>query len=177
MTHPLLDVPCACASVRRLARVLTRIYDDALRPTGLVFTQFGLLKTLEANPDLSQTQLSVGLAFDSTTLTRTLSVILKRGWIERNRGRDRRQWIYRLTPAGRDRIEDADPRWEAAHAALERVVGGGTADRLTDMSNELVAVLHQRSVRERPVSTGSAQPRKPRSSKRRQTTAEIDASA
>lgn len=149
--HHLFPVPCACAGVRRLARVLTRIYDDALRPSGLEFTQFGLLKTFELYPELTQSQLSDGLAFDSTTLTRTLSVIRRRGWIERRRGSDRRQWIFQLTDAGRARIEDANHRWDAAREEVDRLVGPGTAAQLIEMSNETVILLRQRPTR---LSTG-----------------------
>src|SRR5713101_736272 len=39
----LFDLPCACQNLRRVTRVVTRIYDQELRKAGLEITQFGLL--------------------------------------------------------------------------------------------------------------------------------------
>src|SRR6266705_1852021 len=38
----LFDLPCACQNLRRVTRVVTRIYDQELRKAGLEITQFGL---------------------------------------------------------------------------------------------------------------------------------------
>jgi hypothetical protein len=46
LTNPMMAVlPCACASFRRTARAVTRMYNYALRATGLELTQFTLLMT------------------------------------------------------------------------------------------------------------------------------------
>ena len=39
----IVALPCMCASLRRAARALTQLYDDALRPLGLRATQFTVL--------------------------------------------------------------------------------------------------------------------------------------
>src|SRR5216683_1745297 len=44
----LFELPCACQNLRRLSRVVTRIYDQELRRAGLEITQFGLLTALAA---------------------------------------------------------------------------------------------------------------------------------
>jgi hypothetical protein len=41
---------CACANLRRAARVMTRLYDAALRPSGLSVAQFTLLQALNTAP-------------------------------------------------------------------------------------------------------------------------------
>ena len=68
----LFELPCACQNLRRLARIVTRIYDQELKKAGLEVTQFGLLTALAATGETNQKRLSAGLAMDSTTLTRTL---------------------------------------------------------------------------------------------------------
>jgi hypothetical protein len=42
----LFDLPCACQNLRRVTRVVTRIYDQELRKAGFEITQFGLLTAL-----------------------------------------------------------------------------------------------------------------------------------
>jgi DNA-binding MarR family transcriptional regulator len=75
---------------KRVDRVVTRIYDQELRKAGLEITQFGLLTALAATGEANQKRLSAGFAMDSTTLTRTLGLLLKQGWVRVSRGRDRR---------------------------------------------------------------------------------------
>ena len=86
----LFDLPCACQNLRRVTRVVTRIYDQELRKAGFEVTQFGLLTALAATGEANQKRLSAGFAMDSTTLTRTLGLLLKQGWVRVRRGKDRR---------------------------------------------------------------------------------------
>jgi DNA-binding MarR family transcriptional regulator len=119
----LFDLPCACQNLRRLTRVVTRIYDQELRKTGLEITQFGLLTALAATGEANQKLLSAGFAMDSTTLTRTLGLLRKQGWVQVERGKDRRERLFRLTRAGRRQMADAQPYWQRAEARLRRELG------------------------------------------------------
>jgi DNA-binding MarR family transcriptional regulator len=120
---PLFDLPCACQNLRRVTRVVTRIYDQELRKAGLEVTQFGLLTALAAMREANQKRLSGGFAMDSTTLTRTLGIVLKRGWVRVRRGKDRRERLFRLTPAGKRKMADAERYWERAEQRLRRELG------------------------------------------------------
>jgi hypothetical protein len=71
--NSIVQLPCACANLRRAARLVTQLYDDALRPSGLRATQFTLLQALTLAPGISQKELAGLLGIDSFTLTRTLS--------------------------------------------------------------------------------------------------------
>src|ERR1700732_4493800 len=97
----LFDLPCACQNLRRVTRVVTRIYDQELRKAGLEITQFGLLTALAATEEANQKRLSAGFAMDSTTLTRTLGLLLKQGWVRVRRGKDRRGGTFAVTAGGR----------------------------------------------------------------------------
>jgi len=72
-------LPCMCANLRRAARVVTQLYDEELRPSGLRASQFTLLQTLNIAPGISQKRLAGVLEFDSTTLTRTLAFLRRQG--------------------------------------------------------------------------------------------------
>src|SRR5712692_6702607 len=119
----LFELPCACQNLRRLTRVVTRIYDQELRKAGLEITQFGLLTALAATGETNQKRLSAGLAMDSTTLTRTLGLIRRQGWIRVRRGKDRRERLFRLTQAGKSQLAGAQPYWERAEHRLRRELG------------------------------------------------------
>jgi DNA-binding MarR family transcriptional regulator len=120
----LLRMPCACANLRRAARAVTQLYDAALRKGGLRSTQFTLLSVLTGMGEMTQGRLAEALAMDSTTLTRTLALLHREGWIEVRPGDDRRQRRIRITPKGTRRLEQAMPRWSAIQARLKAALGG-----------------------------------------------------
>ena len=124
--HPaaaLFDLPCACQNLRRVTRVVTRIYDQELRKAGLEITQFGLLTALAATEEANQKRLSAGFVMDSTTLTRTLGLLLKQGWVRVRRGKDRRERLFCLTQGGKRKMAEAQPFWERAEQRLQRELG------------------------------------------------------
>src|SRR5438067_4878742 len=98
MLLPIL--PCMCGNFRRTSRAMTQLYEDALRPLGLRATQFTILQVLSRAGEVSQGQLGEMLAMDSTSLTRTLGIMRREGWVAERRGEDRRQRWLRLAKAG-----------------------------------------------------------------------------
>jgi DNA-binding MarR family transcriptional regulator len=119
----LFELPCACQNLRRLTRVITRIYDQELRKAGLEITQFGLLTALAKTGEANQKRLSAGFAMDSTTLTRTLGLLLKQGWVQVKQGRDRRERLFSLTRAGKRQMMEAQLYWELAEQKLRQELG------------------------------------------------------
>jgi DNA-binding MarR family transcriptional regulator len=119
----LFELPCACQNLRRLNRILTRIYDQELKSAGLEITQFGLLTALATVGEANQKRLSAGFAMDSTTLTRTLGLLLKQGWVRVKQGKDRRERLFRLTEEGKRQLAMAQPHWERAESRLRKQLG------------------------------------------------------
>lgn len=111
------DIRCACASLRRAARLVTQLYDEEFRP-GLQVSQFALLSAIERWPGCNQSTLSRMLAFDKTTLSRNLRLLQKQGWIDRASAGDRRERGFRLTKLGRRTRNTAKPDWERAQKRL-----------------------------------------------------------
>jgi DNA-binding MarR family transcriptional regulator len=123
MTKPIIELPCACANLRRITRIVTQIYDQELRKAGLEISQHGLLTALEKAGEVNQKWLSRAFFLDSTTLTRTLGRLLKHGWVRSQSGRDRRERLFSLTPAGKRKLSEAQPHWERAQERLRNAVG------------------------------------------------------
>jgi DNA-binding MarR family transcriptional regulator len=119
----LFPLPCACQNVRRLTRLVTRLYDQELHKAGIEITQFGLLTALAIVGETNQKALSAGFAMDSTTLTRTLALLRKQGWIQVRPGKDRRERVFRLTAAGKRQIAEAQPHWQTAERRLLKTLG------------------------------------------------------
>jgi DNA-binding MarR family transcriptional regulator len=139
--YSLPDLLCMCGNFRRASRALTQLYDDALRPVGLRATQFTILQVLSRTGEVSQGKLGQILAMDSTTLTRTLRIMGREGWIAERRGEDRRERWLRLAKAGRDQFNRALPPWEKAQAQLERQLGNKRWHDLLKLTNEVTTLV------------------------------------
>jgi len=73
---------CTCFNLRKTARAVTHLFDEALRPCGLHATQFTLLAAIASKDDPTITELSKALVMDRMTLTRNLNPLQKNGWVE-----------------------------------------------------------------------------------------------
>ena len=122
-SNALFVLPCACQNLRRLTRIVTRIYDQELAKAGIEVTQFSLLTALGLMGQANQKSLSAGFAMDSTTLTRTLRLMLKQRWVQVKSGKDRRERVFSLTRAGKRQLAEARPCWDSAEQRLRAKLG------------------------------------------------------
>ncbi len=130
---------CVCGSLRRATRVVTKLYDDALKPTGLKATQFGLLSNLMALGSSTLTQLADSMVVDHTTLTRNLDILEARGLVVTEEGEDRRERQLRLSEKGMASLSDAYPLWRAAQARAMEIGGQGNWNAAAPLLRRLAA--------------------------------------
>ncbi len=139
------DLPCLCASLRRASRALTQLYEEALRPLRLRGSQFTILQALLLAGEVSQGELGQMLAMDSTTLTRTLAIMSRHGWIARRPGEDRRVILIRLSNAGKTQFGRALPYWEKVQARVKKKLGGSRWDELMRASNDVTRMVAEQN--------------------------------
>lgn len=118
-----VQLPCACANLRKAARVATQFYDAALHPSGMRLPQFTLLQALNRAPGISQKELAELLGADSTTLTRTLDLPRRKQWLRTERGADRRELRLYLTAAGQREYKRVLPYWQSAQKRMRQALG------------------------------------------------------
>lgn len=122
---------CLCLHLQRAARKVARYFDEALRPLELTHGQFSLLMSLNRPAPPKIGDVAALLAMDRTTLTANLKPLERRGLVKVVVDNDdRRGRRLTLTQEGRTRLQAAVPIWKRSHAALERTLGGGGADRV-----------------------------------------------
>lgn len=121
---------CACLNARRLARLLTQLYDQTLRPAGIRSTQLPLLATIGSRGATTLTQLAEAVVMDRTTLTRSLTLLERKRWVKSSSGADLRTREVSLTPSGWAVLGQAIPLWDEAQARMAGVVGEAGAKRL-----------------------------------------------
>jgi DNA-binding MarR family transcriptional regulator len=121
---------CMCTALRGATRAVTRLYDDALRGTGLRVTQYAILARLARVGEVTQRDLGRRLHLDETTLTRSLRPLERQGLIATRPGEDRREKRLAVTAAGRRRVEAAWPAWARAQARLREALSPAAWDDL-----------------------------------------------
>ena len=122
--NPLLDLNCACASIRRTARLVTQLYSHEMGGN-MEPAQFSLLSVLSCCPGATQASLGRALGMDKTTVSRNLRLVRKHDWIEPDLTDDGRERGYRLTAAGKMILAATKPGWKRAQSKLRAALRPG----------------------------------------------------
>jgi DNA-binding MarR family transcriptional regulator len=129
---------CLAGRVRVLSRVVTVIYDDALRPHKVRVSQMNVLVAVAAMGPVRAADVCRRLRLDKSTLSRDLDRLLDRGWVRATpaagRGRD-----LEVTTAGRALIKKVVPAWEEAQARVREVLGAALTKGLYEAADRLRA--------------------------------------
>lgn len=142
-TEPAADVPrsmCTCFRVRKLTRLMSQRYDQALAPAALNLNQYSILRRAGGAPR-SIGELARELGMDRSTLSRDLKPLLAAGWVATAAGEDARQRRVRVTAAGKHAIARAMPLWQAAQDAIERELGRDGLHALHEQLDLAIAQL------------------------------------
>jgi DNA-binding MarR family transcriptional regulator len=119
----MLDTICVCAKLRRSARIVSGLYDEALAPSGLSVAQFSLLRMLQRAGPCSLTEFASATGHDRSTLNRTLRPLEQAGFVSSSPGADQRARIVAVTAQARSAMRAAQPHWEAAQARIHSALG------------------------------------------------------
>jgi DNA-binding MarR family transcriptional regulator len=114
---------CIAGRLRLLNRVVTNLYDDALRPFGVKLSQGNVLAVTAKLGVARPAQVCDILELDTSTLSRTVDRMVANGWLEILPDDDARSHPFRLTDEGRRLMEKAIPAWEAAQAEAKKLLG------------------------------------------------------
>jgi DNA-binding MarR family transcriptional regulator len=129
---------CNCGALRQAARRVTRLYDEALAPTGLGVNQFAILARLSRVGPSTIQDLAGLLVMDRSTLGHLLRPLEKRGLVKLDVSeQDRRSRIVALTHAGKAAVAKARPRWAAAQRRFESAFGKDAAVDLRTVLKEV----------------------------------------
>jgi DNA-binding MarR family transcriptional regulator len=114
---------CACTRLRTAARLMTRAYDEALRPVGLTASQLAIQAAVDVGEATSIAELAKRLEMDRTTLSRNLKPLEKARWLRLGVEGWKRSKTVQLTTEGRQRLARAKALWEPAQAAFLKRFG------------------------------------------------------
>ena len=126
---------CVCLHVRRAARVLTRLYDEALAPCGLTSMQLGTLDSLADFGPSTLAKLAEINSHEKSATWRGLQPLIRRGIVRRAESSERAD-RYEITPAGQALLQEAFVLWRAVQARVVDYLGEDAA-RLALIADKL----------------------------------------
>ena len=126
---------CLAVRVRMLGRVLTALYDDAMRPHGLTIAQLNILVAVSRLTPTSAARVGEVLALEKSTLSRNLERMRRQGWVEqrpaaRGRGRD-----LHVTDAGAALLRRVFPDWKRVQTKARELLGAALADAVHGLAS------------------------------------------
>jgi DNA-binding MarR family transcriptional regulator len=121
---------CVGVRVRMLNRIVTRIYDDALRSHGLKVSQMNILTVVALRGPIQPAQIVRILSIEKSTLSRNVQLMEANGWIESLSGDGGHTHLLRLTQQGRQLYKKAAPGWQAAQEKLTNLLGDQTTSTI-----------------------------------------------
>lgn len=134
---------CLATRVRQLSRIVTRVYDDAMRPLGITASQYTLLAQLAARDGITAVEIGHELDIEKSTLSRNLKRLLALGHIIMDPPAGRRGRGLHLTPKGQAVLTDAFPIWLDAQRRATKAMGTDSReilDGLLMQAERLIAV-------------------------------------
>src|SRR5436853_5873884 len=135
---------CIAVRLRLLNRVVTGLYDDALRPLGLKVSQLNILIVTAKLGLARPARVCDILQLDVSTLSRNVKPLQAHGWLEVVPDKDARAQPFRLTVSGQRLIEKAVPAWEEAQRQAGELLGAeGVA--LLDRAAKKLRATHSQS--------------------------------
>jgi DNA-binding MarR family transcriptional regulator len=114
---------CIAVRLRLLNRVVTNLYDEALRPLGVKVSQLNILIVTARLGLARPAQVCEFLQLDTSTLSRNVERMRAHGWLEVVPEEDARAQPFRLTAQGKRLIEKAVPAWEEAQRQATELLG------------------------------------------------------
>ncbi len=123
-TPDLIAQDCIADRMRLLNRVVTRIYDDALRSLGIKTSQLNILVVTARLGLARPAEICDQLKIDVSTVSRNVDRMRARGWIEVvGDEQDARAHQLRLSAKGQQILEKAKPAWEKAQMKVKKLLG------------------------------------------------------
>ena len=129
---------CLAARLRVLNRMVTKLYDDALRPHGLRVSQMNILVAVAANGPLRGVDVARFMRLDTSTLSRDLDRMIDRGWVTATAGVGRAQSLE-VTAGGRALLAATAPAWRKAQGEAKKLLTPALADGMVSVVNDLFA--------------------------------------
>ena len=122
---------CVVYNLRRASRAVTQLYEEHLKPSGLLPTQFTLLAAVRVMGPVKMSVIAEELVLDRTTLTRNIRPLEREGLVSIISAKsDQRMREISITSKGLKKLEQAIPCWQEAQDLTKKMLSVSRIDRM-----------------------------------------------
>lgn len=115
---------CLAFRVRALNRVITNLYDAALKPFGITVNQTTILIMLSYVGQASPGRIGQVLIMEKSTVSRNLNRMKKQGWIRATETEEGgKEQVVSVLPRGKELLAALHPAWANAQKDASRLLG------------------------------------------------------
>ena len=118
-----LNLACIADKFRLMSRIITKLYDEALRPTGLTTSQMNILMVTAKYGEASPNQIGEWLYMEKSTLSRNVRRLKENGWLTIHPAKSGRSHTFKLTAKGSRALQKGLPLWESAQREAQAILG------------------------------------------------------
>jgi DNA-binding MarR family transcriptional regulator len=136
-----MRISCLGTRVGRAHRLVTRIFEQALRPYGVTLPQLELLATLTSvAAPIRPGELAELTAVERSTMSRNLGVLQDKGWVATTgTSPTGRSMAVTITAAGTRLLASARPAWDSAQEQVAAALGPDSPATFDGWITRLVA--------------------------------------
>ncbi len=121
---------CLGARIGRLHRVVARHYDQAMRPLAMSLPQLEILGVLTVRGPTRPSAIAGSVAVERSTISRNLTLLEEKGWIDADRSPTGRTKTVSITPAGTKTLGTAAAAWTDVQNRLTELLGTDALETL-----------------------------------------------
>lgn len=131
--------------IRRAHQIVLALFGEAGREFGITTTQYSVLHTLRAWPEIDQVSLCNLIGVDRSTATLVLSTLERNGLIERRQDAgDKRRKLLVLTKEGQALLDRATPLSTAVAGPMRQVLSEEEVEQLCSLLGRFVEAYNER---------------------------------
>lgn len=117
-----INTTCIADKIRLISRVVTSIYDDALRPLGITLNQLNLIVVVARFEPTSPDKVGEWLHMKKSTVSRNINLMSRNGWLKMKPLGQGRSLEIRLLGKGREILKKSIPHWEKAQGKVDNML-------------------------------------------------------
>lgn len=114
---------CVAVRVRLLNRIITNIYDFALKPIGIKLNQLNILIVIYLSDEIGYDGLSKKLIMDKSTVSRNIDRMVKKGWLDVSISAEANKKMIRVTKDGKELLQKVYGLWEQGQNKTTEILG------------------------------------------------------
>lgn len=128
---------CVAVRIRLLNRLITNIYDSALKDLGIRLSQLNILIVIYLAGEVGYDDISKRLIMEKSTVSRNIDRMMKKDLLEVFYASGSNKKMLRVSAYGEELLEKVYERWQSAQDKAVGMLGKGFSEQLILTSNKI----------------------------------------